>query len=304
MEPVYKLNLVNLNSTNIRHKKTKFPDGQQSMTITDVSLVASAGLNNYIIEIESHLNSFADLELIICANKAIKEISNSVRVNLYVPYFLGARSDRKFSDGSINYIKEVIAPIINSQNFDRVIVLDPHSDVLEACINRFSKISNTDLVEFALGEIYGTGFKSEYGKFALVSPDGGSLKKIYDLVDSLKYRNQIVIASKHRDLTTGQIVSTEVHLTEEQKDLDMIIVDDICDGGRTFIELSKSLRTAGATGRIYLIVTHGIFSAGMRVLNPHFAGIFSTNSIVDMNDPQFSLANDNELHKLQQLNVF
>jgi hypothetical protein len=27
---------------------------------------------------------------------------------IYVPYFLGARSDRKFTEGGINYLKDVI----------------------------------------------------------------------------------------------------------------------------------------------------------------------------------------------------
>lgn len=300
----YTLNLANPSISQVRVKTTKFPDGQQSMTIIDASLIVSAEHNGYGIRIASHLNSFEDLELIILANRSIKEIASDIKVQLYVPYFLGARSDRKFGEGSVNYIKEVISPIINAQDFDRVTVLDPHSDVLEACINKFRKISNLDLVEFALGKVYGLGFKSEYSRFALVSPDGGSLKKVYDLAEALHYHNQIVIASKHRDLQTGKIVSTEVHLTDEQKPLDMIIVDDICDGGRTFVELSKALRAAGATGKIYLIITHGIFSAGLKALNPYFDGVFSTNSVVDMNDPQFSMANDNELHKLQQLNVF
>lgn len=38
-----------------------------------------------------------------------------------------------------------------------------------------------------------------------------------------------------------------------------LIVDDICDGGGTFVGLAKELRAAGAT-RVYLYVTHGIFS--------------------------------------------
>jgi ribose-phosphate pyrophosphokinase len=277
------------------------------MTIVDVSIVASLVYDTNPISsimIMSHLNSFEDLELIILANKSVKEISNSIKVQLYIPYFLGARSDRKFGEGSVNYVKEVIAPIINSQGFDQVTVLDPHSDVLEACINHFRKVSNLNLVEFALDKIYGNSYKAEYSRFALVSPDGGSLKKIYDLAEALHYENQIVIAAKHRDLQTGKIMSTNVHLTDYQKSLDMIIVDDICDGGRTFVELSKALRAAGATGRIYLIITHGIFSAGLKALNPYFYEVFSTNSVVDMNDPQFSLMNDNELHKLQQLNVY
>jgi phosphoribosylpyrophosphate synthetase len=48
------------------------------------------------------------------------------KINLYVPYFLGARSDRKFTEGGINYLKDVICPIINSQKFKSVTILDAH----------------------------------------------------------------------------------------------------------------------------------------------------------------------------------
>lgn len=292
------LNLANAEASHIKYKISSFPDGQQSLTILNPEEIE---LDQ--VTIASHLNSFRDLELIICANRDLLELGHT-QIHLYVPYFLGARSDRKFGEGTVNYVKEVIAPIINSQNFKSVTVLDPHSDVVEACINRFKKVSNFDLVKFAIGEIYGSSYSDNFSKFALVSPDGGSLKKVYDVADGLNYKNTIIIASKHRDLESGKIVSTNVSILDEHKGLDMIILDDICDGGRTFIELAKALREQGATGRIYLVVTHGIFSAGVKALNPYFDGIFSTNSIADVNDPQFSMANDNELHKLKQLNVF
>lgn len=64
------------------------------------------------------------------------------RIHLFVPYILGARSDRQFEEGGNNYVKQVIAPIINMLGFETVIATDPHSNVLEACINNFKKLSN------------------------------------------------------------------------------------------------------------------------------------------------------------------
>ena len=54
-----------------------------------------------------------------------------------------------------------------------------------------------------------------------------------------------------------------------------IIVDDICDGGRTFIELGKIIRKD--YDRLILCVTHGIFSKGVEPLDV-FDEIYSTNS--------------------------
>ena len=55
-------------------------------------------------------------------------------------------------------------------------------------------------------------------------------------------------------------------------------MDDICDGGGTFIGLASELMSKNA-GAIYLAVTHGIFSNGFDGLNRKFRGIFTTDSI-------------------------
>jgi len=63
--------------------------------------------------------------------------------------------------------------------------------------------------------------------------------------------------------------------------MDCIIVDDICDGGGTFIGLAEELRRRNAAS-LYLYVTHGIFSkdADVKLLD-HFAKVYTTNSIKD-----------------------
>jgi ribose-phosphate pyrophosphokinase len=93
-------------------------------------------------------------------------------------------------------------------------------------------------------------------------------------------------------------------------------VDDICDGGRTFIELAKAIRTARPTeifkDNIFLIVTHGIFSAGFQNLSQYFTEIYCTNSIKDIPDhvSEEFIAEDGTKYmapvitKVKQLNVF
>ncbi len=101
------------NPYSLEYNVTKFPDGQQSVTIVDNITIAS--LNEPIV-INSRFSSFQDLELIVCATQALRELGFKI-INLRIPYVLGARSDRKFGWGSSNYIKTVIAPIINLQEY-------------------------------------------------------------------------------------------------------------------------------------------------------------------------------------------
>jgi ribose-phosphate pyrophosphokinase len=299
------LNLVNPEKSQIKYKVSKFPDGQQTVDLTDWFALN----RDEPVKISSRLNTFQDLELIICAVAAIRNIKPNKQIALHVPYFMGARSDRKFGDGGVNYLKQVICPIINSLKLDSIIVLDPHSDVLEACLNNYDKLDNHIIVKHALSKIDNRNGAPE--RICLVSPDAGAYKKIFDVAKKFGIDN-VVTANKVRDMKTGKILSTEIpNLPSSTGDpnsvndgMKYVIVDDICDGGRTFIELAKAIKKERISAKIYLVVTHGIFSAGLKELNQHFEGIFTTNSYSDMNDPEFSLRNDNEMHQLKQLNIF
>jgi ribose-phosphate pyrophosphokinase len=282
------INLVNENDQrSLKYKISKFPDGQQTMDIEEFFL---AGEDRF--EIISRLSTFRDLELIIATNQAIKELMSQrfdieAKVSLYVPYFLGARSDRKFKEGGTNYLKNVICPVINSQNFISVKVVDPHSDVLEACLNNFQKITNINIVKWALTKIDNKNNAQE--RIVLVSPDGGALKKIFDVAEAFVIPN-IVTAMKHRDVKTGRITHTEVpDLSKYSDKHKFVICDDICDGGRTFIELAKVIKEQKPNNEIYLIVSHGIFSAGFDELNKWFNKIYSTNSYSDHKNDNLEL---------------
>lgn len=272
---------------NLRYKISKFPDGQQSINLDFIHLEDE-------VKISSRLNDFKDLEVILCATAALRNLGVKT-IHLYVPYFLGARSDRQFEDGGINYLKDVICPIINSQNYETVTIVDAHSDVLEACIHNYRKIDNIKLVKFALTDIDNTNGARE--KLTLVSPDAGALKKMYHVSEYFGIE-KMVIANKHRDIKTGKITHTEVPgLTQEPGSKNFVIIDDICDGGRTFLEIAKTIRKEREDSvfndKIYLVVTHGIFSAGFNELKNWIDGIYCTNSVKDV---------DNELVK--QLNIF
>jgi ribose-phosphate pyrophosphokinase len=293
-----KLNLVDLEKSSIKYKISKFPDGQQTVDLTEWSNLDYT----HPVKITSRLNSFKDLELIICAVGAIRNIKPNKDIMLHVPYFLGSRSDRKFVDGGVNYLKQVICPIINSLNFTCVIVLDPHSDVLEACLNNYEKVSNDIVVEHSLLSLASRYTNPVGFKPAIVSPDAGALKKIYDVAKNNNIET-VITASKVRDVKTSKIVKTELPETDWTGISDVLIIDDICDGGRTFIELAKAIRESGFTGTLSLVVSHGIFSAGLKPLNEHFDYIFTTNSVVDEKDPDFEMKNAYERHKLVQFNV-
>lgn len=298
------LNLVNKETSDIQFEVSSFPDGQQNLRILNFQATLDrwnkvAGV--YPITIKSRLNSFRDLELIICAATSLRNLGND-KLHLYVPYFLGSRSDRQFQEGENNYLKQVICPIVNSLRFESVTVLDPHSDVLEACINNFKKQTNHNFVNWVLANHYVTHkIDTINDKAVFVSPDAGAGKKIYNLVKYLNFKGKVLVCSKDRDVQ-GNLTRTVVPLTSPEffQNKDYIIIDDICDGGATFLNIAKELRPLiGKEAKIYLIVTHGIFSKGFDELFKEFDNIYCTNSYCDITNSQVL-----ERNKIKQLNVF
>ncbi len=314
------LNLVLLEQSDIKYRIDRFPDGQQQVVIkSSVNCnipiengISLSSVKKYPIQIKSRLNNFTDLELIICATKSLKNLGVK-EIHLYTPYILGARSDRKFEEGGNRYIKDVIAPILNSLNFESVTCIDPHSYVLENCINNFESITNVELVKYAIANICEKPMTATItGGYTLISPDAGASHKIYKLAEQIGYQGHIITCSKERD-TKGKLTKTIVPIIDNiiKFKKDYIIIDDICDGGTTFINIAKEIKSTFSIysktekPKIYLIITHGIFSKGFLEsgLYDYFDGIYCTNSYSDLNMP--GLKNKEEGHLLlKQLNVF
>ena len=120
-------------------------------------------------------------------------------------------------------------------------------------------------------------------------------------------QEKIITATKVRDLKTGNILRTEIPVLDQHNNLKYVIVDDICDGGRTFIELAKVIKDSRPTAKIYLVVTHGIFSVGFDFLVQYFDGIYTTNSVKDIQDGTIvdTFSRHKTIHSfVKQLNVF
>jgi ribose-phosphate pyrophosphokinase len=277
------LNLVNQEKSDIGYKISNFPDGQQDIVLS--------GIIGPEITIKSRFNSFRDLEIIIAATAALRRIGVKV-IHLYIPYLLGARSDMQFQEGGTSYLVDVVAPIINSLEFESVTVLDVHSPVAAACIKRLKNNPSSALVP------------ARDTKWLLVCPDSGAMKRTYDIAKRIGYTGTILQATKYRDVVTGAIIKTEVPQIYEGNFDEIIIVDDICDGGRTFIELAKVLKEQYIDAELYLVVTHGIFSAGLKELTSYFDCIYTTNSVRDVTEGEFAIRNEKYLDKVKQLNVF
>lgn len=220
------------------------------------------------VSISHRIRSFSDIGLLLLAVDALKRMDVSIE-NLYLPYFPAARQDRVMIPGEPLSVK-VYADLINALDFKKVYVFDAHSEVTSAVINNCTVITNTQFISDVLSIMN--------NDVILISPDGGALKKIYKLSESLGGID-VVECSKSRDVKTGRLTGFKVY-SEDLEGKDCLIVDDICDGGGTFIGLAEELKNKNA-GQLFLAISHGIFSKGFDQLNC-FEKIFTTNSFSDI----------------------
>lgn len=222
------------------------------------------------VTITIRIRSFNDVGMLLVATDALRRMEVE-KIHLVLPYFPAARQDRVMVAGESLSVK-VYADIINVQNYQSVLILDAHSEVTPALLNRVKNISNHNFVTLALACLQN---EKEY---VLISPDGGALKKIYKLSQFLN-GVPVVECSKKRDVKTGKLSGFKVY-ADDLEGKTCVIVDDICDGGGTFLGLAKELEKKNC-GKLMLIVTHGIFSKGLEKLTATFDEVFSTNSFSD-----------------------
>lgn len=191
---------------------------------------------------------------------------------LKIPYFPGARQDRVCNPGEALSVK-VYANMINAMNFDRVVIFDPHSDVTPAVLENVEVVDNHVFVDDCIDRLIVDDVKEN---LVVISPDAGSNKKIYSLVQKLELKN-VVRCDKLRDVSNGKIIDSVVY-ADDLTGKTCLIVDDICSRGGSFIGLSKKLKDKNAKN-IFLAVSHFEGTANLDVMKESgIDGVFTTNS--------------------------
>jgi ribose-phosphate pyrophosphokinase len=209
---------------------------------------------------------------------------------LILPYVPGARQDRLFEEGDYLFGMKSVAKLINERKFPKVTVVDPHSDVTPALIDRCEVIhSDVAFTHFAYtrdGErVMANAVASPSYRFdplvdpvnytGVLAPDGGAEKRATRVAKALGL--PVYRAWKKRDVRDGSITGTgNETIPDEVAAGKLLLVDDLCDGGRTFIELANHMDYV----RCDLFVTHGLFSKGLKPLFDVFENVITTDSVI------------------------
>jgi ribose-phosphate pyrophosphokinase len=193
--------------------------------------------------------------------------------NLILPCIPGARQDRIKWEGDWLFTLKSVANMINAQGFDKVMTLDPHSLAS-------SMINNLEIVDVRLRhmiEEVNPGVKYD----GIIAPDLGASKRAEDAAK--QFDVPVYHATKVRDPRTNKLSGFKMIDTLIPA-MRYLVVDDLCDGGGTFVGLADNIRTVYGV-HLDLYVTHGLFTKGTSALEQRYENIYATDSITINNPP-------------------
>lgn len=257
-------------------KLNKYPDG--------TSYVSDTKLGEQVFRINTyedlwHLNQFVD-----AFHSQHDTLSVSMKPNIIIPNLPDAQADRRFNQGESFGLKLVLKFLAGlDANFK---IFHPHNqEVVEMAFEVLGKkvtiLDNTDFIERVITSLewYNTvedGMRKDFNSF-LMSSDAGGFKPLMKLCDKIQWRGEVYSASKSRKYEEGK--SKLIQLVDKQdfEGKDILIVDDMCLGGGTFIGLAKMLKEKNC-GKLYLAVSHMTLPKPNPELFELFDRIYTTNS--------------------------
>ena len=267
----------------IEVKANTFPDHSMMLLDTPVG-------NTDCIKFEWYYNNDTELvELIYLVNHYRSLYGLSTKMILFMPYIPNARMDRVKENKEVFTLK-YFSNLINSLNFESVYVLDPHSNVSSALIDRVKVLDVSNYISRTIDYIREDDDRN--CDFVIYFPDDGAYKRYKDIhcLDGMTK----IYGQKVRDWKTGEILGLEI-VDEERKKLEenslegkkILMIDDIISYGGTFYYSVLELKKYNPT-LIYAYATHveteslwdspkGKF--GKLILNRTVERLFTTNSI-------------------------
>ncbi|MCP4437538.1 MAG: ribose-phosphate pyrophosphokinase [Aureispira sp.] len=228
------------------------------------------------VELTARIRDSSDLMELVLVKNAFDSwlVHRDIQYILHIPYLPYARQDRVCNRGEAHSLK-VIAQLINNMNFDAVYLTDPHSIVAETLIDNCVVKPQQTIMDSA--DWLWNNLHRGRLKFVIVAPDAGAEKKAQAVAQH--FGCDMIRATKRRDVATGKIL--EIGFIDPiPENRSFLIVDDICDGGGTFIPLAGELAKHNAKS-VELYVTHGIFSKGTQILLDCFDTIHTTDSFYE-----------------------
>ena len=229
----------------------EFTDGSIRVVLPNIEHVI--GLNHRYLQVECFAESMDDFMIVSQIKEIVDRLSRTPKTStLKVLSTLYTRYDRPmFPAGNDGFGAKCAAQMINSLNFNFVNFIDCHSDVMIRELNHgIVGASQMGMASDLVGDL---------DFYSIVAPDKGALTK---------NPHADVVCHKVRDTTTGRITGMELIRSIRKSESDpLLVIDDICEGGRTFIGVAELLEEKYPNVERELYITHGVFSNAASIVN-------------------------------------
>ena len=207
-------------------------------------------------------------------------ISYEQEYNLYIGYMPYSRMDRVKEQGTA-FSLEVIVRIINNLScVNGIYVLDPHSPITLQELNRYQLSDNAFEFKYSLAKDVIDYTQIDVNNAWFVFPDKGAATRY----NADNYPN-VIICEKVRNFATGKIESIKASIEKvtntPSENAPIIIIDDLCSYGGTFVGAIKAIETDLniKSSENWLIITHSETAIDMGQVPLIFNKIFTTDSI-------------------------
>lgn len=252
----------------------KFPSGE--VHIRAEEFFKENKIDVYNIQVSVKFKSNDDIIALMLVDNIL--YNKGYVYTLDIKYFPSSRQDRVQQEYESDSLT-VYANIINNlKSVDSIHILDPHSEATVKSLKLPTHVDNLAITPTLTKYIIDQAASK---RIVVVSPDKGARGRALEVAEELKYfytNVDVLTADKVRDYNTGNIIGIQLLDPESITILPetvFLVVDDICDGGRTFIELIYKLQEAYQNNprkpiHVDLMVSHGFFSKGIDIL--HEAG--------------------------------
>ena len=220
------------------------------------------------ITITTRIHNSNELMLLILVVDMLRKDGYRNPIKVLLPYFPYMQADRDFDDGETFSLK-TMGNLLSCLDVQSWVVYDAHSDSTQMALKNIRVISPSEIIKNVISDI-------DSANLGIMSPDNGAYKRVKKIIDKIGWEGNFFTANKDRNISSNNIDDINFNVGDFEGQ-DLLIIDDICIGGRTFIELAKKLKEKNV-GKLYLYVSHGIFAYGLDPILEYYEGIFTTNS--------------------------
>jgi ribose-phosphate diphosphokinase len=261
--------MIKINSFNT--EITQFPNGERGyeFTVSDVEHV------RLFFKYEDDKDIFS----LICAAETIYRWNKQAKIELIMPYIPYSRMDRVKKASSAFTLKSFANVVNNIVKPQHIKCLDAHSDVSLA-------LFDCHVYNFK-PQIRFINEKYDRDTTLIVYPDGNAAKKYKEYLSEFKSISLL----KDRNFESGQIAASTITDSKDLEKLDLskiknvVIVDDLCSKGGTFLRASENIRALlkNDSVNIDLVVAHceyNILNGQLLSKDSPFNGKFYTSDSI------------------------